>query len=390
MKLGVNHRTRRNWSITSWLSENNPVAGDFMLEWDPSRHRLIIRRRGVVYWTSGDLKDYIDEDRPDLKLKKFENIGYEYDPYNFIYNFVNVTNDDEDYMSYFLEIDQDRTPDLRKISGWKLNYDGYIYDIDKRIIVDVKRCYGYNTDVGCELWEQPKCRNHKETFVLKSGHFRSYLIYDNISSLTESDCRGKCWNDCECVGYKAGSKSGCLYWKGKDSQFVQSLDGSEIKLYVLVSEPANKRKKKKKIWIVIAVVITVVLLLSGCSWFIMRKIKQGKWKEELDKLMTLEDNDGGNGHDLRLFTYSSILAATNSFSSENKLGGGGFGPVYTVNLNGKAFFILLLFSRTVFSMLNLGWLIYPQDQVPLTWMTQPLRDMIFAMQHHLIRHHLSI
>ncbi|KAL2489686.1 Uncharacterized protein Fot_42978 [Forsythia ovata] len=125
MKLGVNHRTGRNWSITSWFSQNNPAAGAFKLEWDPSRHRLIIRQRGAVYWTSGDLKDYIDEDRPDLKLKKFENIG-RYDPYK-IYNFVNFTNEDEDYMSYFLEIDPDRTPNFRNIYGWKLDCDGSMY-----------------------------------------------------------------------------------------------------------------------------------------------------------------------------------------------------------------------------------------------------------------------
>ncbi|KAL2525288.1 G-type lectin S-receptor-like serine/threonine-protein kinase [Abeliophyllum distichum] len=395
MKLGVNHSTGRNWSITSWFSENNPASGAFTLEWDPSRHRLIIRRREVVYWTSGDLKDYIDEDRPDLKLKKFENIDYSNDPDHLIYNFVNVTKDGEDYMSYFLETNPNRTPDYINISGWKLNYEGFLrdHDTDRMIIVDVRRCYGYNIEVGCELWEQPKCRNHKEKFDFRSGHFLpSYTdsSYGNNSGLTGSDCRDNCWKDCECVGYLAGSESGCEYWKGKDSTFVQSLDGLEHKKYVLTSEPENKRKKKKKIWIVIAVVITVFLLLLGCSWFIVCKIKQGKWKEELDKLMTLEDNAGGKGHDLRLFTYSSILAATNSLSSENKLGGGGFGPVYKVNLNGKTFFILVLFSRTVLSKINLGWLIYPQDQVPLTWRTQPLRDVIFAMQHHLIRHHLSI
>ncbi|XP_022885253.1 G-type lectin S-receptor-like serine/threonine-protein kinase At1g11410 isoform X2 [Olea europaea var. sylvestris] len=93
---------------------------------------------------------------------------------------------------------------------------------------------------------------------------------------------------------------------------------------------------RKKIWIIIAVVITVVLLLLGSSWFIMRKIKQGKLEEELEKMITLEEytdtdeleNNERKGHDLKLFTYSSILAATNSFSSENKLGEGGFGPVY--------------------------------------------------------------
>lgn len=35
-------------------------------------------------------------------------------------------------------------------------------------------------------------------------------------------------------------------------------------------------------------------------------------------------------HDLRLFSYTSIMEATDYFSIENKLGEGGFGPVYKV------------------------------------------------------------
>ena len=34
--------------------------------------------------------------------------------------------------------------------------------------------------------------------------------------------------------------------------------------------------------------------------------------------------------ELPLFSYESILAATNNFSIVNKLGEGGFGPVYKV------------------------------------------------------------
>lgn len=37
-------------------------------------------------------------------------------------------------------------------------------------------------------------------------------------------------------------------------------------------------------------------------------------------------------HDLKLFSYASIIEATNDFSSENKLGQGGFGVVYKVIL----------------------------------------------------------
>ena len=42
------------------------------------------------------------------------------------------------------------------------------------------------------------------------------------------------------------------------------------------------------------------------------------------------DHDGKRAHDLKLFSYDSIVAASNNFSSENKLGEGGFGPVYKV------------------------------------------------------------
>ncbi|KAK6929068.1 Protein kinase domain [Dillenia turbinata] len=42
-----------------------------------------------------------------------------------------------------------------------------------------------------------------------------------------------------------------------------------------------------------------------------------------------ELEDGGNeGHNLRFFSYASIMAATKNFSGVNKLGEGGFGPVY--------------------------------------------------------------
>jgi hypothetical protein len=37
-----------------------------------------------------------------------------------------------------------------------------------------------------------------------------------------------------------------------------------------------------------------------------------------------------NGDDLKVFSYSTIIVATNGFSSENKLGQGGFGPVFKV------------------------------------------------------------
>ena len=47
------------------------------------------------------------------------------------------------------------------------------------------------------------------------------------------------------------------------------------------------------------------------------------------KILAAEDLNG-NASSLQVFSYSAINAATNNFSSENKLGEGGYGPVYKV------------------------------------------------------------
>jgi len=41
-------------------------------------------------------------------------------------------------------------------------------------------------------------------------------------------------------------------------------------------------------------------------------------------------NELKKGHGLKVFDYTLVMAATNGFSSENKLGQGGFRPVYKV------------------------------------------------------------
>lgn len=46
--------------------------------------------------------------------------------------------------------------------------------------------------------------------------------------------------------------------------------------------------------------------------------------------------DGRKGHDVKIYSFDLIMVATNNFSDENKLGAGGFGPVYKVKSKSHA------------------------------------------------------
>ncbi|XP_019158168.1 PREDICTED: G-type lectin S-receptor-like serine/threonine-protein kinase CES101 isoform X2 [Ipomoea nil] len=60
MKLGLSGtdtQTPSNRALTSWISDGNPSPGGFELGMNPNQtNELIIKRRGVVYWRSGEWK----------------------------------------------------------------------------------------------------------------------------------------------------------------------------------------------------------------------------------------------------------------------------------------------------------------------------------------------
>ncbi|MCH83468.1 serine/threonine protein kinase, partial [Trifolium medium] len=43
--------------------------------------------------------------------------------------------------------------------------------------------------------------------------------------------------------------------------------------------------------------------------------------------------DEFKGHDIKVFNYTLIMEATMDFSPENKLGQGGYGPVYKIEID---------------------------------------------------------
>jgi hypothetical protein len=52
--------------------------------------------------------------------------------------------------------------------------------------------------------------------------------------------------------------------------------------------------------------------------------------KSVDITLAEEEDEDQQDFDLPLFSFSTMISATNDFSNYNKLGEGGFGPVYKV------------------------------------------------------------
>ncbi|XP_019155915.1 PREDICTED: G-type lectin S-receptor-like serine/threonine-protein kinase At1g67520 [Ipomoea nil] len=241
MKLGVNHRTGRKWSVTSWLNGYSAAPGAFSLEWEPIKRRLVIKYRGVAHWSSGELKNTTHFHH--LFFPKLQ--------------FLNISTKTEDYFTIAPKPNRsDHIP--YPLVALRLEPEGLVYDIiNGNLIIDTRKCYGYENrtqeSIGCEVWEQPACRDGAQTFEGNSGFFfnstqlgvavpQNYTALDSTDS--PSDCREKCWKDCDCVGYLAYSK-GCMYWRGTSLQFQQDNTGLSANVYV-INRPIKEGDKNHK------------------------------------------------------------------------------------------------------------------------------------------------
>ncbi|CAL5429366.1 unnamed protein product [Camellia sinensis] len=249
---------------------------------------------------------------------------------------VHISNNDEKYFTF------------SGLNGsllmWMLTPNGMIHHgANSLAIGPVDFCYGYHqSDNGCVVTKLPECRSSDDKFVQKRATFlpsNAHGNYDDNSSLSLSDCMEGCWSNCNCVGFNVNSNgTGCITWTGKLE--YQEGYANTVPIYVLVR--GNSSKGERWIWIVIAVAISLLVLIFGTFCYLrMGKLRleveeKRREKEFLQELISSDnfnnandgEADGTEGHALKILSFASVVEATNNFSIENKLGQGGFGPVY--------------------------------------------------------------
>ncbi|XP_075643381.1 G-type lectin S-receptor-like serine/threonine-protein kinase At1g67520 isoform X1 [Castanea sativa] len=326
MKLGISHSNSLTWSLTSWLSDNYPDTGPFTLRCDPNGRQLIIQKEGVVYWESGVLRGTYPSNLPDETRS--------------LYDFFTVSNEDEEYFSF---INKNKS----KLSKWVLTPSGQLKDLEGPVIARVDACDGYNTNGGCKRWECKRQIVSSDPFDVRSGYFVEDGDHSiNLSSprLGFSDCRATCLSNCSYVAFATlyENGTGCRFWTDM-SMFLQSNSVGSTSVYMLSSKP-SRTGKNKWIWIgtvIAAIGLLVIIIYTLCCLqrrkkVIVKENSRSKDEKELldlvisDESITTDEipSDGKKGHDVSVFSYEFIMAATNNFSLESKLGEGGFGTVY--------------------------------------------------------------
>ncbi|PRQ30473.1 putative protein kinase RLK-Pelle-DLSV family [Rosa chinensis] len=238
MKVGVNHINGHIWSISSWSSVYWPAPGPFTLVWDPNGRELKIKRRGVVYWTSGIFRDgQFEFMKPydDMRMIRFE--------------FSIVSNENEDYFTYTTaSVNQSHKPE------WVLNIFGQLLELEGNVIAPADQCYGFNTDKGCQSRDYPSCRHIGDTFVEKNGYLKSLTSNQTIkldlnTSLTLSDCKEACREDCDCLGFLSlfDNQTGCKFWVGNWVFSSHDLFGYSNPRIFILSELSRNGKRQQKI-----------------------------------------------------------------------------------------------------------------------------------------------
>ncbi|WRX29280.1 S-locus glycoprotein domain - like 10 [Theobroma cacao] len=162
------------------------------------------------------------------------------------------------------------------------------------------------------------------------------------SSPLEETCEEQCLRNCSCVAYAYDVGIGCMLWSGNLID-IQKFPSRGVDLYIRVASSELDRKKKSKVVIITVIVGIIIITIATFflrSWMAKHRGRKQKTKEmlpfDIGKAVAKFSSDNVVGENLfevklqqlPLFNFEELASATNNFHLTEKLGHGGFGPVY--------------------------------------------------------------
>ncbi|KAL8243433.1 hypothetical protein R6Q59_009691 [Mikania micrantha] len=359
MKMGKDLVTGHEYNITSWKTDDDPSIGDYTFGCDlvGYPHQIIKKGQVLQYrsepWNSVDFGGI--SVLPQNAIYKFDMVFDEKEVL-YTYKMINssmisrltmnhsgiaqrwVWSDQvKDWILYF-SIPAAGGCDLvcGSYGSCSINSFPKCGCLDKFVPKYQNEWNGANWSKGCVRRKPLDCKTDR--FVkhtnIKVPDLQNTLFYKNLSLL---QCEKLCLKNCSCMAYANILKTGgigCMIWTGDLIDIQEAPTYSSVLFIRMAFSDLGSHKKKRKIIPLVVALIAGVLVSIGLMFVFWRKSKKNsvlKGKEEqvgndTDQLYTNESQK--EDLELPLFGLSEIVKATHNFSFDNKLGEGGYGPVY--------------------------------------------------------------
>ncbi|XVF77721.1 hypothetical protein PTKIN_Ptkin14bG0069900 [Pterospermum kingtungense] len=360
MKLGYDLRTGLNRRLSAWKSSDDPSPGDLTfgieLQGNPE---MVLRKGSEKYYRSGLWVG-----------NKFS--GSRDHGSNPIYDFDFVWNEEEVYNIFFLKnksvmsrIVLNQTENVNQQLQYTWIPETKTWKLFSTLPNDFCDTFGLCGPNGnCDDNKLPACQCLKgfrpkspERWNLSDStqgcvhtkplNCRSGVAFIKIGKMKTPDtpnswvnktmnlkeCSARCLHNCSCMAYASlfvTNGSGCAMWYG-DLIDIKQYQSAGQDLYIKVSASEAELQKKSKVKHAVLITATAIAMLLGLlvvCYICRRRRKLLRDKPE-DWNVKDEENQGQNEDmELEAFELGTIYQATDTFSVDNKLGEGGFGPVY--------------------------------------------------------------
>ncbi|XP_065859912.1 G-type lectin S-receptor-like serine/threonine-protein kinase At4g27290 [Euphorbia lathyris] len=370
MKLGWDLDTGLNRILSSWKTEYDPSKGDYSCFIDLRGFPQIFIMKGAVI---------------DCRIGPWNGIQFAGSPQlkpNPIFEYKFVSNQHEIYYSYELKNSSvvstlkisekgvlERHVWIEKTQSWLLFFSVPTDQCDKYALCGPNGICNISSYPVCECLEGfvPKSLTDWNASDWSDGCVRRahlscqngdrFLKHSRIQlpdtssswvdkSIGLNECEELCLRNCSCVAYSNSDirGSGCLLWfDDLIDMRVFAEGGQDIYIKMSASELEKEKlyQKKKAAIIISCLVLAMGILALGLFLHILQRkclfsafINVIPYQNMLYiyNISGIDQLTGGYGVEekieLRSFSLATIKNATDNFSLHNKLGEGGFGPVY--------------------------------------------------------------
>ncbi|XP_057955548.1 G-type lectin S-receptor-like serine/threonine-protein kinase At4g03230 isoform X2 [Malania oleifera] len=366
-------------TLVSWKSESNPGTGIYSFQQDPESKHYMISKDSISFWKSGggfNKNDEVLDVMLDLQSSNKSISG------------VRLVMDSSGKLQYLTRNPDERPV----IWSEPRDPCSVLKPCGKFGICNASNEFMCNCSLGFkpaqpETWNSGDftdgCTRNLE-LCLENGKANKYEFFsltiikyrnpeNGIRVSSENKCKEEC-QDCNCIAYSydgdyfapqenTGDDWNCQIWNpNQDLRFVVPgpLDGKTIQLFLKIAVDSHDRETSgsqgKRTSFPRTVVISCTILLAAlvalaCTIVYMSYLRRRSEMTAIHEtrgrvlgnparfydserhvrgLIDLSQfrEDEKNDIDVPFFDFESILHATDYFSNENKLGQGGFGPVY--------------------------------------------------------------